>query len=335
MQRSTISTLLAVTAFSLIPVTNAQTPGTGSADNVGKALPPHVLDAISKATDVQKLYPVNPGEKFAGTVLKADEIVFAPGASLTLTNLNTPFIVIVAKRWKFADSSILTKVQLDPTAKALSGTDGGAGNNGSNGQGEVNRNGNPGNPGGGGGSGSDGESRNVPHIYFVAGDMTTPKGEPLPGFLRLAVIANGTDGGAGGGGGKGGTAGNGARGKEGADSLVDCKEGPGVGGMGGIASQGGQGGKGGSGANGSDITFIGTKQVTELFSYARIFNDGGFGGRPGRPGTTGTPGNGGGAAPSNGCPPRQNRCRLNRNAVGGADEGLQWHDTDKHSRIER
>ena len=125
MQRSTISTLLAVTAFSLIPVTNAQTPGTGSADNVGKALPPHVLDAISKATDVQKLYPVNPGEKFAGTVLKADEIVFAPGASLTLTNLNTPFIVIVAKRWKFADSSILTKVQLDPAAKATSGIDGG------------------------------------------------------------------------------------------------------------------------------------------------------------------------------------------------------------------
>ena len=34
-------------------------------------------------------------------------------------------------------------------------------------------------------------------------------------------------------------------------------------------------------------------------------------------------------------PPRQNRCRLNRNAVGGADEGLQWHDTDKHLRIER
>ena len=34
-------------------------------------------------------------------------------------------------------------------------------------------------------------------------------------------------------------------------------------------------------------------------------------------------------------PPRQNRSRLNRNAVGGADEGRQWHDTDKHSRIER
>ena len=34
-------------------------------------------------------------------------------------------------------------------------------------------------------------------------------------------------------------------------------------------------------------------------------------------------------------PPRQNRSRLNRNAVGGADEGSQWHDTDKHLKTER
>ena len=36
------------------------------------------------------------------------------------------------------------------------------------------------------------------------------------------------------------------------------------------------------------------------------------------------------------CPPRHNSCRFNRTKnLGGGDEGLQWHDTDKHSRTER
>ena len=35
-------------------------------------------------------------------------------------------------------------------------------------------------------------------------------------------------------------------------------------------------------------------------------------------------------------PPRHNSCRFNRTKnLGGGDEGLQWHDTDKHSRTER
>jgi len=35
-------------------------------------------------------------------------------------------------------------------------------------------------------------------------------------------------------------------------------------------------------------------------------------------------------------PPRHNSCRLNRTKnLGGGDEGLQWHDTDKHSRTGR
>jgi|GEM_PF-6670985 len=37
-----------------------------------------------------------------------------------------------------------------------------------------------------------------------------------------------------------------------------------------------------------------------------------------------------------GAPPRHNSCRLNRTKnLGGGDEGLQWHDTDKHSRTGR
>lgn len=291
---------VALTLSSWLALCSAQVPGTGSADNLGKALPPDVLEAIKKATDVKKIFPVNPNEKFAGQVLRADEIVFAPGATLTLTNLNVPFIVIAAKRWKFADATVTTKIERDPSVRPQPGADGGVGNNGANGQGEVNRRGNDGGAGTVGGLGGDGESKVMPHIYLVSGDMTTPKGEPLPGFLRLTLLALGIDGGNGGSGGKGGSGGQGARGKEGATSGFDCKEGPGQGGTGGVAGQGGQGGKGGSATDGAEITVVGTKPVTELFSYARIFNDGGYGGRAGRPGAPGQVGRGGSNAPGNG-----------------------------------
>ncbi|MFC5460728.1 hypothetical protein [Massilia niabensis] len=278
----------------------AQDNNLGTAENLGKAVPPDVLDAIKKATSVTTVFPVNPGEKFAGQVLKADEIVFAPGATLTLTNLKVPFIVIAAKRWKFADATITTKIERDPSVKGSNGMPGATGGNGLDGSGEVNRRGNDGVRGEAGKLGADGQELKMPHIYLVAGDLTSPKGEPLPGFLRLTLVALGIDGGAGGNGGKGGNGGRGAGGKKGATSGFDCKDGPGRGGTGGVAGQGGQGGKGGNGSDGAAITVIGPKPATELFSYARIFNDGGVGGRAGRPGAPGQVGRGGGAAPRNG-----------------------------------
>ena len=296
--RFSLVAAIAAFAFSIF-VASAQNSA-GSADNLGKAVPPDVLEAIRNATDVKKIYPINPGEKFAGQVLKADEIVFAPGATLTLTNLDVPFIVIAAKRWKFADAAVTTKIERDPTVKSKSGGDGGIGANGADGQGEVNRRGNNGANGATGQPGGDGETKKMPHIYLVAGELTTPKGEPLPGFLRLTLVALGIDGGNGGTGGKSGNGGRGARGKEGASSAFDCKEGPGQGGTGGFTGQGGQGGKGGDATDGADITIVGTKAVNELFSYARIFNDGGFGGRAGRPGAPGQVGRGGQQASSNG-----------------------------------
>lgn len=48
---------------------SAQGTGTGTADNLGKAVPPDVLEAIKKASAVTKIFPVNPGEKFSGQVL--------------------------------------------------------------------------------------------------------------------------------------------------------------------------------------------------------------------------------------------------------------------------
>lgn len=275
-------------------------PNEGTADSAGDAIPADVIRAIADATETTTIFPVNPGEVFGGQVLKADEIVFAPGATLTLTHADAPFIVIAAKRWKFADAAINTKIEVDRTTVAGAGANGGPGGNGADGDGEVNRRGNDGAAGGPGQAGGDGESKSIPHIYLVAGELTSPEGEPLPGYLRLTLLALGKDGGDGGAGGKGGNGGRGAPGKEGADSLVDCKEGPGPGGTGGAAGQGGQGGRGGNATDGADITIVATSAVNELFSYARIFNEGGFGGRQGRPGIPGQVGAGGRPAPRNG-----------------------------------
>jgi hypothetical protein len=271
-----------------------------SSATAGDAIPADVIEAIANATGSTTIYPVNPGEVFDGQILKADEIVFAPGATLTLTNGDAPFIVIAAKRWKFADATINTRIEVDRTIPAKAGANGNPGSNGADGQGEVNRRGNDGAAGGPGQSGADGESKPIPHIYLIAGELTSPEGEPLPGYLRLSLLAVGKDGGDGGAGGKGGNGGPGARGKEGATSLFDCKEGPGQGGTGGAAGQGGQGGRGGNASDGAHITIIGTGAVNELFSYARIINEGGYGGRAGRTGIPGKVGAGGRAAPGNG-----------------------------------
>ena len=291
--------VLAIAAAAAITTSAQSQTATGAADNLGKALPPDVLAAIQKATEVRKLFPVNSGEKFSGQILKADEIVFAPGATLTLTALDAPYIAIIAKRWKFADATVLTKL-IATGSPAPSGADGGAGADTPAAQGETGRRGHDGAGGGAGLLGADGQRRTLPHIYLIAGDFSTPKGEPLPGFLRMSLIAVGIDGGSGGKGGKGGKGGAGASGKVGATSAVDCKEGPGPGGNGGTAGQGGQGGRGGDGSDGADITMIGTKAVNEIFSYVRIFNDAGYGGREGRAGSPGQGGARGSGAGRNG-----------------------------------
>lgn len=269
-------------------------------DSISDALPADVLTAINTAASVKKIFPVNPGDSFDDQVLKVDELVFATGGTLTLTARDVPFIVVAAKKWKFADPDTSSKIELDRTITATHGQKGSTGPNGPNGSGEVNRQGNPGMAGGPGGSGTDGETIHRPHLYLIAGEITSPDGDPLPGYLKLSLVGLGVNGGDGGPGGVGGNGGQGARGKEGASGGFDCKEGPGRGGAGGNAGQGGQGGRGADGSNGADITMLGTKNVNELFSYARIVNEGGYGGRPGRSGTPGKVGAGGRGGPNNG-----------------------------------
>lgn len=277
--------------------------GTAAAqnENVGSSLPPAVIDAIKAAAIVKTIYPVTGTEYFDGDVLKADEIVFASGSRLVLRGVNRPWIAIVAKKVKFADVTAWSRIERDMSA--VSGPDGSSGPNGANGgrgQDDIGRAGGPGGAGGDGGTGAAGQTRGLPHIYFIAGEVTSPDSTPLPGYLRLSLLFPGIDGGNGGPGGNGGAGGRGGNGKEGATSLFDCKEGGGPGGTGGSGGRGGRGGRGGDGGAGSNITYMSTAAGIELLPYAKVVNVGGEGGRGGPPGNAGVPGGGGDGGRANG-----------------------------------
>lgn len=145
--------------------------------------------------------------------------MFSAGGTLNLTVKDSPCVVIAAKTWKFARPTAASKIELDRTLTARHGQRGSSGFNGSDGQGEVGRQGDPGQTGGAGGSGEDGETVHRPHLYLISGDITSPDGDPLPGYLKLSIVGLGINGGDGGPGGTGGNGGQGARGKEGVDSV--------------------------------------------------------------------------------------------------------------------
>jgi hypothetical protein len=264
------------------------------------SLPPEIAVAIKAAPLTQTLIPISGEEKFSQQIIKADEISFAAGAKLTLTGLNYPYVVVAAQRIKFANPEIYSIIQRDPQAMAGAGSDGPAGPNGADHPGETNRTGNPGYPGGAGGPALTGQTKQLPDVYLVAGEIVDPKGPIPPGVLNLVLLVRGIDGGDGGTGGRGGNGGRAGNGKEGATSLFDCKEGGGPGGTGGAAGAGGRGGDAGAGANGADLVLVTTKPAYEVLSYSRMNTVGGRAGLPGRGGSPGTPGPGGQGAPANG-----------------------------------
>lgn len=276
-----------------IPVSAQQSIPAGS-------LPKDIEQAIKSAPLTQSLIPISGEEKFSQQIIKADEISFADGAKLTLTGLNYPWVVIAAQRIKFAKPENYSIIQRDPSALSQNGSTGPSGSNGADNPGETNRTGNTGYPGNPGGPAKPGETRQMPDIYLVVGDLLDPKGKIPPGVLNLVMLFRGIDGGDGGIGGRGGNGGRAGNGKEGADSVFDCKEGGGPGGTGGAAGPGGIGGDAGRGGNGGDIIFVTTKPSYEVLSYVRINNIGGRTGQVGRGGDPGTPGPGGRGAPNNG-----------------------------------
>lgn len=269
-----------------------------SRPDVAATLPASILSSV-QSSSVTSIYAVTGDEHFDGQVLKADEIVFAPNSTLTLRATNHPWIVISAKKWKFADPQQWVRINV-VRGTGSGGSDGSAGTRGADDPGETNRRGNDGGRGGQGGAGGQGGTQQLPTIYLIGAKYIGPDDNPIPGAIRLAINVSGYPGGRGGDGGKGGDGGNAGNGKEGSTSAFECQDGPGPGGNGGTAGTGGRGGDGGQGGSGGQLVYISDGEGIEQLSYARVVNGEGFGGQGGRPGRPGTPGNGGQGAGSHG-----------------------------------
>lgn len=258
---------------------------------IKEALPQSVIDKIENTTDITSVFSVGNDEHFSGQVIKANEIVFSENARLTFDNIDAPWIVLVADKIKFQNPNRPARITFSSTnisepSKASNGS------NGANANGRNGRHGKPGANGHTGTTGITGKTKNLPHIYIVTKELTSPNG--MPAFAPLAILGNGLRGGKGGKGGNGGNGGKGYSGLKAASGVLDCKRGAGNGGRGGNAGLGGKGGQGGKGGNGVSVTIISTSIANEAFSYIQLLNSGGIGGPGGSPGHNGNSGEGGG-----------------------------------------
>ncbi|MBE5320428.1 hypothetical protein IM793_14780 [Pedobacter sp. MR2016-19] len=270
-------------------------------DNLNEALPTEVMTLINDTAIINSIFPVNIGEIFNGQILKANEIIFQPNATLTFTNINVPFWIIYCDKLKLKDNNFPIRIELDQTIEGRKGKDGIGGINGVNGVGEIDRQGQPGSVGQSGLIGEQGDSLNNPNLYIITKEMVCIDTQQNIEDSRIVLDFDGISGGDGGNGGSGGNGGNGSNGKEGADSLFDCKEGAGNGGGGANSGQGGKGGQGGNGSNGSSIYFISVDTYTEvLVNTTKFYIRGGNGGIGGNGGKAGKPGYGGRGGGKNG-----------------------------------
>ena len=270
-------------------------------ETLEEALPADVLELIKNSENITEVFPVNNGERFSKQVLKADEIIFQPNATLTFTNGDFPFLIIYCTRWKIKDNRFPIVIELDRTIRNSDGISGAKGIEGANGIGEIDRIGQNGSQGGTGTNGTDGGTRNNPTIYLIFKELKCIDNEQNIEDSKFVLDFDGINGGNGGDGGEGGNGGNGSNGKQGAMGWLECKEGPGRGGHGGDSGIGGKGGNGGVGGNASNINIISNEIDAEVFVNITKFDlRGGFGGRAGRGGRSGKVGRAGRGGPSNG-----------------------------------
>lgn len=243
-------------------------------------------------------YAVEGDKYYAGQVLAADTINFAPGSRLILTGTKGPRYIIartiilppqgrVTLSWALdpsdsAGTSVATTPPQDFKASSgsIGGGDGAGGTAGSDGH-----SGNPGYPG-----------LDAPTVYLFAGDI---EGSPL------IVELQGKDGGSGGTGQDGGDGGPGRSGSQGLSSVFDCKAGGGNGGNGGQGGTGGKGGPGGRGGNGGTFVVFSSsatlsKALAEGAPVIKVQATGGKGGQGGLGGNGGAGGPPGGGGPGSG-----------------------------------
>ncbi len=247
------------------------------------------------AADTLEVFNISGNVRFAGSVLKADHVVFTENSVLELLDTDAPFWAIVADTLTFRGNGIQIIRSADYSIEQSE-----AGSGGTNGLAYYGRNGNgDGRAGGSGGNGSPGargNAKELPCLFVLAGRLEVIRVEE-PVVLRLPGI----DGGRGGNGGPGG---DGGRGEDGANASGSplCRREPRDGGAGGDAGDGGRAGDGGAGGRGGDVIFVGDLADGREFMSFTILNEGGAGGSPGLAGSPGKSGQGGDRGHRNGRP---------------------------------
>lgn len=163
--------------------------------NIDEALPKEVLDAINKETDITTVFSVGTNEHFNGQIIRSNEIVFSENAHLMIDNINFPWIVIIADKIKFQNPNKPAKITF-AKANLTTPNQASKGDNGGNASGRSGRHGKPGGHGKSGKTGNKGITKQLPHIYIITKELTSPSGTPA--FAPLAILGNGIQGGQGG-----------------------------------------------------------------------------------------------------------------------------------------
>ncbi|MGO7533504.1 hypothetical protein [Rhizobium leguminosarum] len=126
-------------------------------------IPQEVADAIKGATNIKTVIPITGAEKFSEQVIKADEIVFDTKSHLIVSNLQAPWIAIVAKKVRFRDPLSYSFIERDLSVRSADpGSEGQTGAKGKDDYGETNRRGNDGHPGAPGAPGGTGGTLQLP-----------------------------------------------------------------------------------------------------------------------------------------------------------------------------
>jgi len=253
---------------------------------------PDFDNTLVSAADIKNIkndeYIVSGTKKFDGWFLKADKIVFEPGATLVFSRTalsSRRQFWVVAKELVVKDQAnpgTITWEKGDPPAPPQAPGEAPPGGNGP----QDDAAGLPGNEGTKGSPGLAGA--NGPQITLVVLKV------PSSGVL---VDLTGGNGGQGGPGMKGGRGGTGAKGHPASQSAVDCKRGAGNGGAGGSGGKGGPGGDGGVGGAGGTFLLVSEAELlsslTQKFRVKVSAGTGGTGGQGGQGGDGGPGGAGG------------------------------------------
>lgn len=252
------------------------------------AIPPEIIAEV-KAEPTKGIFNVSATEVYANRILKCDNLVMNPGASLTMTALDSSvddptknWCVIIARNFRFLAPDTTATIRRDPNLIADNGANGAHGSHG----------GPPGAHGAAGAPGATGGSRPLRTLYILGETMTNEPGNPLE-YLNLMIDIAGIRGGNGGAGGNGGNGSKGSRGHDARWKHGRCKRSCGSGGSGGNGGPGMPGGTAGNGSDGADLIYGGPQSFLDLIVYSSVLNSGGIAGSPGAGGRGGNAGAGG------------------------------------------